>query len=410
MTRRKNSRGSTPPKYRLHKPSGKAVVTIHGKDHYLGQHGTRESRSKYKLLIADLWAKDEQLVPITPDPFEAIKVGLLAVEFAKYAKKKYRHKNGDQKNEWFIIKNILTEIRSTYGDLDVNEFGPRRFESYRQSLVAKGLAKHTVKRYSNHVKKMFQHGVKMEIIPVDLYQRLEAVGPVEMEYRPARKILPVDIEIVKATQRELTPIVADMVEVQLLTGMRPSEVCNLRPCDINRDDEIWIYEPPQHKTIHHGKERHIVIGPKAQSILNRYLLRDPLAFCFTPNEAFAEHLSRKRENRKTPDSCGNGPKPRKPRVCKPNYDHNAYRRAVKRAASRAFPISKDATESELAEWKSKYIWSPNQLRKTAATQARKVGGLETSQLICGHSSLKTTEKYYAEPDIERAVIYARSHG
>ena len=148
MARRKSSRGSTPPKYRLHKPSGKAVVSIHGKVYYLGQHGTRESRTKYKLLIADLWAKDEELMPIVPSPFEAVRVGLLAVEFAKYAKKKYRHQNGGQKNEWFIIQNILTEIRSTYGDLDVDEFGPRRFESYRQSLVAKGLAKHTVKRYS----------------------------------------------------------------------------------------------------------------------------------------------------------------------------------------------------------------------------------------------------------------------
>ena len=83
MARRKNSRGSTPPKYRLHKPSGKAVVSIHGRDHYLGQHGTRESRTKYKLLIADLWAKDEELMPIVPSPFEAVRVGLLAVEFAK---------------------------------------------------------------------------------------------------------------------------------------------------------------------------------------------------------------------------------------------------------------------------------------------------------------------------------------
>ena len=172
MARRENSRGSTPPKYRLHKASGKAVVSIHGKDHYLGQHGTRDSHTNYKLLIAGLWAKNEGLIPIIPAPSEAISVGLLAVEFAKYAKKKYRHENGDQKSEWFIIKNMLTEIRSTYGDLEVNEFGPGRFESYRQSLVAKGLAKHTVKRYSDYVKKMFQYDVKMEMIPVELNQSL----------------------------------------------------------------------------------------------------------------------------------------------------------------------------------------------------------------------------------------------
>ena len=89
-------------------------------------------------------------MPIVPSPFEAVRVGLLAVEFAKYAKRECRHESGDQKNEWFIIqRRILTGIRSTYGELDVNEFGPRRLESYRQSLVANGLAKHTVKRFSN---------------------------------------------------------------------------------------------------------------------------------------------------------------------------------------------------------------------------------------------------------------------
>ena len=39
MRRRKNL-----PSYRLHKPTGQAVVTLNGKDHYLGRHGTRESK------------------------------------------------------------------------------------------------------------------------------------------------------------------------------------------------------------------------------------------------------------------------------------------------------------------------------------------------------------------------------
>lgn len=91
---------------------------------------------------------------------------------------------------------------------------------------------------------MYQRGVKLELIPVDLHQRLEAVGPVEMPYKPPKKILPVDLGIVRQTQSELTSVVSDMVEIQLLTAMRPNEVCNLRPCDINRSGDIWLYEPP----------------------------------------------------------------------------------------------------------------------------------------------------------------------
>jgi len=47
-------RGSskTPPKHRLHKRSGKAIITLNGHDHYLGPHGSPESEAAYDCLIA----------------------------------------------------------------------------------------------------------------------------------------------------------------------------------------------------------------------------------------------------------------------------------------------------------------------------------------------------------------------
>src|SRR3954454_15878352 len=44
-----------PPAYRLHKPTGQAVVRIDGRDFYLGKHGTEASHEAYRRLIAD-WA------------------------------------------------------------------------------------------------------------------------------------------------------------------------------------------------------------------------------------------------------------------------------------------------------------------------------------------------------------------
>jgi len=41
-----------PPSYRRHKASGNAMVTIHGRDHYLGKYGSRESHEKYHELVA----------------------------------------------------------------------------------------------------------------------------------------------------------------------------------------------------------------------------------------------------------------------------------------------------------------------------------------------------------------------
>jgi hypothetical protein len=39
------------PSYRHHKPSGQAVVTLNGKDYYLGPWGTKTSRDAYDRLV-----------------------------------------------------------------------------------------------------------------------------------------------------------------------------------------------------------------------------------------------------------------------------------------------------------------------------------------------------------------------
>ena len=41
------------PSYRKHKPSGQAVVTLSGRDHYLGPHGSKTSIAEYDRLIAE---------------------------------------------------------------------------------------------------------------------------------------------------------------------------------------------------------------------------------------------------------------------------------------------------------------------------------------------------------------------
>ena len=39
------------PKYRRHRPSGQAVVTLSGRDFYLGPYGTKASKLEYDRLI-----------------------------------------------------------------------------------------------------------------------------------------------------------------------------------------------------------------------------------------------------------------------------------------------------------------------------------------------------------------------
>ena len=50
------------PKYRLHKPTGLAVVRLNGRDIYLGKHATNESRQRYQQVIAEWLANNRQLI------------------------------------------------------------------------------------------------------------------------------------------------------------------------------------------------------------------------------------------------------------------------------------------------------------------------------------------------------------
>jgi hypothetical protein len=48
------------PKLTQHKASGKAVVRLNGRDHYVGLFGTPEAKSAYDKLIAEWLATGRQ--------------------------------------------------------------------------------------------------------------------------------------------------------------------------------------------------------------------------------------------------------------------------------------------------------------------------------------------------------------
>jgi hypothetical protein len=102
-----------------------------------------------------------------------------------------------------------------------------------------------------------------------------------------------------------------MVELQLVTGMRPGEVIAMRPRDIDRTTRPWQYKPAHHKTLHHGHDRVVFLGKKAQAIITPYLLRPEDKPLFSPAEAEKQRREAIHEQRvqtnSTPLSCGNIP-------------------------------------------------------------------------------------------------------
>jgi len=50
------------PSHRRHKPTGQAVVTLSGKDYYLGRWNTKASRAEYDRLIGE-WLVGGRCLP-----------------------------------------------------------------------------------------------------------------------------------------------------------------------------------------------------------------------------------------------------------------------------------------------------------------------------------------------------------
>jgi integrase len=205
----------------------------------------------------------------------------------------------------------------------------------------------------------------------------------------------------------------------MLTGMRPGEVCNLRPMDIDRSSDVWEYRPGSHKTEHHGRSRTVYLGPQAKEILAKYLFREPSEHCFSPSESRQWFRDQATQARKTPKSCGNRvgkrSKPvkksansRKPRQF---FDSSSYGQAIQYACAKAWPapaaVKSDATQ--LKPWIQSHRWAPNQIRHTQATAIRKQFGLEAAQVILGHASADVTQ-IYAERDAEKARDIIRQIG
>ena len=119
-------------------------------------------------------------------------------------------------------------------------------------------------------------GATEGLLPPAVHAALDLIDGMrhgETAARETRKVRRVDDATVECTLPHLSPVVQAMIELQRATGMRPGEVCILRPSDIDRPADIWEYRPTQHKTAHHELDRFICIGPRGKEFLDPYLLR-----------------------------------------------------------------------------------------------------------------------------------------
>jgi integrase len=383
------------PKYRKHRASGQALVTLDGKDFYLGPHGTAASTRQYDRLVGE-WQQNGRRLP--SQSREQVTVTELLAAYWKFAKN-YYVKDGEPTDELPGLKVALRFARQSYGDVSVEEFGPLSLESVQQKMVSAGHSRKYVNKNVGRIKRCFKWGVSKELVPVEVHQALSTVAGLrkgKTEAYDPEPIEPVSDEVVDETLPYLSEVVRDMVTFQRRTGCRPGELFKMRPYDIERSEEVWRYVPASHKTEHHNRHRVIFIGPQAQEILTKYLLRETTSYCFE-------------------------------RPSGGQFKRWNYAQAIHRACDKAFPAPEPlcrregeslaalqkrlttAQKQELKAWQKEHRWAPNQLRHTAGTEIRKRFGLEAAQVTLGHSNANVTQ-IYAERDMKKAAAVMREVG
>lgn len=430
------SRPRSVPRYRKHKQSGQAVVTLADtlggrRDVLLGRHGTAASRTEYARVIAE-WEASGRRLPQKAARQDAT-VNELAAAFWRHAEQHYRRPDGTQTNEVDEYRLALRPLRHLYGNCLVGDFGPLALKALRQLLIdgythpkygpQRALARGVINQRIGRVVRAVKWGVAEEMVPETVYRALTTIPGLRRGRTGAREtepVRPVAEGVVNATLPHMLPEVADLARLQLLTGMRPGEAVVIRGIDIDRTRTVWLYRPGsdqgvagQHKTAYRGHQRVVALGPRAQSILRPYL--EVIAaeeYLFSPRRAVAAKHARMREARKSrvqPSQFNRKRKhpSRKPGAC---WTVRTYYRAIVRAVelanrARACDTCKKRRPAERCETCTAAAlphWHPHQLRHTKATQLRREFGLDAARVVLGHRSPSITE-VYAELDVGKAV-------
>ncbi len=307
---------------------------------------------------------------------------------------------GQSSTEQSHFRLALAEL-DAHRDEPAASFGPVALRGVRDAMVASDRwVRNGVNQYVSRVVAAFKWGVSHELIPVATYQALRTVESLRLgrtKCRESKRVNGVAEDVVEATLPHLGRVLRDVVRLLWLTGMRPSECLSMRLADLDRSADVWVYAPQSHKTLHRGKDRRIGIGPKAQAVLKRYMLRPEDAYCFSPRESEQERLAERHRERVTAASTGNYPgsnRRRAPRI-QPGecYSSDSLRRAVTRACGGA------GVEP----------WTPYQLRHAVSTRLRDRYDLATAATVLGHDA-SVAQASYVDRDLATLQRVAQEIG
>jgi integrase len=349
------------PMLRTH-ASGQYVVRLSGFDHYLG-HDLKAAKQKYGELIGQWEAKGRTTVYESSDTKSTIE--WTVKQYLDYCSI-YYVKRGKPTSQVKNIKAALEDLVELFGSLPMDQFQPKSLLMLIEKWINDGLVRRSVNDRHRITTVFLRWAGVRGYCQVDAWMKskivdTQRIGRSKAPDRPERK--PPPSEDIQTVREYTCERVKDMIDLQIMTGMRSCEICAMRPQDIDRSNEIWVYVvPPEfNKTSHRNKIRKVALGEKAKAIISKYL---PMRL--DSQEIFQNQYRTK-------------------------YTPENYRGVIR------FACQKNKIP----------IWSPHALRHLAATEIRRKYGVDAARAVLGHSDVTTTLNYAKpEPDLDLACKVA----
>jgi hypothetical protein len=157
------------PAYRHHKPTNQAVVTLSGRDFYLGRYGSPQSKAEYDRLIAEWLANGRQLGNAAETSINELMVG-----YVKFADS-YYVKDGEPTSDTNLVRLSLKVLKRLYGHTPAREFGPLALKAVRQSYIEAGLCRSEVNRRTRHIVRFLRWATENELVSASVHHGLRAV-------------------------------------------------------------------------------------------------------------------------------------------------------------------------------------------------------------------------------------------
>lgn len=405
----------------FYKPDGKRSMVSFGPK---GEHTEGEVYATFGKWL-DLYEQQPHKVLSFKTPYEAVKelinptntytISELLGKYRAYAKRTTNKVNSNGEHPDFVFIDRAEQFLLPFKDWPIGDFGPDELFAVQKALQdyqyiqgknPKRYTRRGINDTTNWLRRIWKWGMGRSLVTAEQLQRLEEVkslriGTTEAPDNPKRNR--VTEEEFQRVLKHVGSVVSDMLKLIWHTGMRPNEVCVMRPFDIMRDDKnCWLYIPGRdespvgkHKTMRFDRVRVIPLTKECQEILNRRIEDfDSKVFIFSPAVSVQELIEKKSEQRKTPMSWGNKPGSNKKEhpMIKPGekYDHNTLRKACQRACKRAGVDT----------------FTPYDLRRSLATRTRANLGKEAAKVLLGHTTTVTTDIYLLD-EVQEAMKVAK---